>query len=386
MYIEDLIAVLANNFAIKIKSQYHKSVISSLYATNSSGSGFTEKQKNFALFILRQYVSELNGELNVDVTQYLTAPTLRYPLRSPATMNKTISIEPHHLLGRAIFVKFPYNEDIINDIKTAQYYGACFWEADSKAWVSHLSEANIMVAKLVGSKYGFEMSHEFREIAASITEVLNSFENYVPMVSYQNGIPVYRNAPDTLPPLDTNDCISAAFQARLSGVSTWDSKFEKAINNQNGDELIKKFLKDAELSVPYDINGTRYPFDSVCKILAHTFPTIVVIPGGTELEKTRVCVQALERFGVDHKDMSVMFRLPSKTNAEFNHFVKDNSLNSAIRKNTKVVFISGKLPKPVLSSGIQFNSVVNMGWLNRWPQRYIKLIVGKCPNIINYRD
>jgi hypothetical protein len=386
MHIEDLIATLAANFTIKMKSPYHKSVINSIFSANVSGIGLTEKQKNFALSIIKQYVSELNSELKVDITQYLNAPTLRFPLRSTPAISSLISIEPHSSWDKALAIKFPYNGAIIQSIKSKLSSDPRRWDPVRKIWLFALTEDNIKHTNLLATQYGFETSDEFKQLVECTMQIMDSVEDHVPMVTYCNEKLEYRNVSDTVPTLDTTDVIRAAFLARASGITTWDSNFSAAIEAADEDSLVKSFLKNSGLAEPFEVKKSQHSFDSVCKILSHSFPTIVVVPGGSELEKTTLCVQALERLGVEHRDMSVLFRLPSKTGSDFNQYVKANLLNSAIGKNTKVVFISGKLPKPVLTSGIQFNSAVNVGWLNHWPQRYIKLVVGNCPNIINYRD
>jgi hypothetical protein len=46
-----------------------------------------------------------------------------------------------------------------------------------------------------------------------------------------------------------------------------------------------------------------------------------------------------------------MFRLDNTDNAEFNNYIKKNSLNSKLDKNTKVVYInSSNITKPLLNS------------------------------------
>jgi hypothetical protein len=45
----------------------------------------------------------------------------------------------------------------------------------------------------------------------------------------------------------------------------------------------------------------------------------------------------------------------------FNDLVKSFNLNSPIGENTKIVFISQKLPKPLLKSEIEFKFIINLG-------------------------
>ena len=60
--------------------------------------------------------------------------------------------------------------------------------------------------------------------------------------------------------------------------------------------------------------------------------------------------------------MSVLFRLSTENGRNFNDFVKNQAINGPIHDDTKIVFVSGKLPKTVIKSGIKFNSIINMGY------------------------
>ena len=96
----------------------------------------------------------------------------------------------------------------------------------------------------------------------------------------------------------------------------------------------------------------------------HLTPLLVVIPGGNELEKLKLSFNFLKDNGFKNEEMSVMFRLPTLDGKGFNDFVKDHSLNSPIGENTKAVFVSSKLPKPVLKSKIKFHGIINLGFEN----------------------
>ena len=85
---------------------------------------------------------------------------------------------------------------------------------------------------------------------------------------------------------------------------------------------------------------------------------------------------------IKNSDMSVMFRLPSETHEIFNNFVKFNELNSPIRNETKIIFVSSKLPKPVLNSKIKFHSILNLGYNN--VHYSLRDYVGNHENVMFY--
>jgi hypothetical protein len=93
-------------------------------------------------------------------------------------------------------------------------------------------------------------------------------------------------------------------------------------------------------------------------------PCLFVLPGGSELDKTKMIYNLLVEQGYSSDEISVMFRLPSSDGKNFNDFVKNCGLNNPITENTKFVFVSIKLPKPVLKSKMKFNSVVSLGRSN----------------------
>ena len=59
-----------------------------------------------------------------------------------------------------------------------------------------------------------------------------------------------------------------------------------------------------------------------------------------------------------------MFRTDNGNERMFNELVRDYGLNNPIDENTKFVFVSQKLPKPVIKSGIKFNCAINLGSIN----------------------
>ena len=113
-------------------------------------------------------------------------------------------------------------------------------------------------------------------------------------------------------------------------------------------------------------------------------PCLFVIPGGHELKKLSQAYEFLKMLGIPDEQQSVMFRLDSNIDKNFNNFVKETGLNSPITENTKVVFISSKIPKPVLKSNLKFNSVINMGFGG--VHYSIRDYVGNHENLVYYTE
>jgi hypothetical protein len=75
-------------------------------------------------------------------------------------------------------------------------------------------------------------------------------------------------------------------------------------------------------------------------------------------------LELLKEIGIENQEISVLFRLPSENGGDFNKFVKEEKLNSPVSETTKVVILSGKLPKTVFQSELKFNCVLNFNFYN----------------------
>ena len=92
----------------------------------------------------------------------------------------------------------------------------------------------------------------------------------------------------------------------------------------------------------------------------------------------------LKANNVASENISVMFRLPKETGEKFNEFIKENKLNSPIHADTKAVFVSGKIPKPIVEKKIHFNSIVNFNFYNI--HHSIRNLIQWHYNVINIKS
>ena len=195
-----------------------------------------------------------------------------------------------------------------------------------------------------------------------------------------------------MPALTSNDLISAIFEARKKGVCAWDDSVAKFIDSEELSSTTRSFLK-TDPGEKFGINSSTQPITDLATIILNLLPVLVIIPGGDELDKMKSATDFFKNIGIKNEEMSVMFRLPSNTQAIFNEFVKFNELNSPITANTRVVFVSGKIPKPIFKSGIKFHSVLNLGYSNvhYTMQDFIKnhengIVYSKEKDVKNLRD
>ena len=60
--------------------------------------------------------------------------------------------------------------------------------------------------------------------------------------------------------------------------------------------------------------------------------------------------------------MAVLFRLAAaQDQLNCNKFIHDNSLNNPISDKTTLIFVSGKIPKPLIETNKKFDLVINFG-------------------------
>lgn len=360
MYIEDLIHTVYDN-GIKLNT-WENGLIFSIIELEFKGYSMTEKQASHVVRILKRYQLEINNLLKTDVGPYLSAPVYKLPLRVIPT-DSFVKIEDHPEWKRSINVKFPYNEKLITEFKNHRINLVTSWDQEQKTWKFPLHERSIaFISKWLEGK-NFDYDPEFLKYKSDVERIVSNIEDHIPMLALDNGIPCYVNAPEYLPELPTDSIISALIAAKNHGVFTWSDTIETYLNDSNVDPIVLKYIRQ-ETGKPLEIDSLQYRPSALRHLIKYLTPCLFIIPGGSEFEKLDSIVKFLSYEGYNNDEMSVMFRLPNASGATFNHYVKTNQLNSSISEKTKFVFVSTKLPKPVLDSGIKFKGVISMGQSN----------------------
>lgn len=362
MYIEDLIISLISSSAVTI-NPFDSKLLTSFQDQIFRGSGFTEKQENLAIKILKRHQHKLTLILNKNIDQDLENPKFRMTRRF-INSSKTMKIVPHSEYGKAIKVEFPFNEALLTKIRSGKSkinYGN--WNPDEKSWIFSLDERSLQFLIPISNEFNFSVDDEFENYKEQIKDIESNIEKYVPLVAYSQGKLEFLNIPSSLPQPENSNILENIFLARKLGIFTWDAEIEETDEWKTAPSLVKKFLK-ADPGAEFSINLEETNLETLSDIVKFLSPTLFVIPGGTELEKLEISVNFLKNIGIDNEEISVLFRLPKETGENFNVFVKSNKLNNPISKKTKAVFVSSKIPKPVIGSDIKFHSVINFNFYN----------------------
>ena len=358
MYIEDLLSELM--YSVKT-NRYDLTLVQSFYEQiNYKNLGFTEKQSAIMLKMLKAYKQQINAHLGKDITPWLDNPQFKFSIRT-ISMIKHIST---HISERIIKVKFPYEEKLVNEIKKVRgEFLQAEWQSDDKLWIFSLEDKVINFFSSWIENYNFTADIEFKNFVSQIEAITSNIENYIPMLTYDGKNTKYINAHSGVPKLTSDNVLTSIFEARRAGITTWDSNIDNALDNCNKTEIVKTFIK-SDPSDNFSINLEENSILELKPIVQNLLPCIVTVPGGNELNKMQQALELLKDISIENQEISVLFRLPSDTGGDFNKFVKEEKLNSPISEKTKVVVLSGKLPKTIFDSELKFNCVLNFNFYN----------------------
>lgn len=356
MFIEDLFIKL-NKFSIKM-NMFDSNVLTSIQNQINSKINLTEKQANLCLSILNRYEKKISEQLGQDVSVFLKNPQFKYPFRV-TNSEKTISVCDHPSMKRAIMVKFPYDEKIISKFREQRStinYG--LWSDHEKCWFFSLDERSINFLSPLIEEFGFKPDHEFQDYLDQTNEIKKNIEKYIPMVvKTPDGIK-FVNISEHTPQNSSNDLLESLFLARKIGIYTWDEHIDQELKEKITDEEAKKFLT-SDPSEKYELFLDEKSLFSVSNIVKNLFPCLVVLPDNNELSRISSIIEFFKTLDITEKEMTVLFRLPTATGADFNNFVKEQHLNNPVSQDTKVVFINSNIPKVILNPRINFNCVLN---------------------------
>jgi hypothetical protein len=358
VYIEDLIRISV--VGIDFMDNRSASMMESFNEQTTKGMGLTEKQRSAAIRILNQNKSEIARSMSLDISAFLENPQFRLPLREIKVV-KQISIISYKDQGRYIKVEFPYDEEKIKIIRAhKEHSDQAFWDQGHTAWIFSLEERNIEFLIRFCENQEFNFDEEFDGYRKKTLDIIKNMQDHIPVLALDKNGPKIVNSPKNLPILTSKDIVSAVFEARKLGILTWDESIAQHITIFHLPESIKEFLTSDYDHVTL-IDSQKTPIDCLKYHVSYMSPCLVIVPGGNEFEKITQAYDFLKNQGIENSQISTMFRLPSETGADFNNFVKNNEINGPITEDTKIVFVSTKLPKSVIKSKIRFNCVINMG-------------------------
>jgi hypothetical protein len=391
MYIEELIqfAVGSGPWLFKhnnIISGHDGTILSSLAEQIAfNANQLTEKQGHLALRVLNKHRSELRLTVPL-IDSILDQPKWKHPFRVISQQKRILIIKTpvEGNTGNVIALEFPYNETLVELLRKRNsevhqlHKGT--WDGNVKKWIFNITETTIEWIGTTFLAQEFHASEEFIELYRSVSEVFLDMEHHLPMLVHTSTGFELKNCHKKIPQPKTTNLVEALFWAREYGVTTWDDTIDSKIKTEIN-PVTRTILSLASSKHPW-VDSSMYPVDSFTDLLTYGGPALVVVPGGSELTMVKNWMEFAYRLGIETKDMSVMFRLPNEQ-SDFNQFVKDNELNGPITDTTRIVFVSTKITKPLIKSGVKFNTVINLGYYN-YMHFTMSTVVDNARNLVYY--
>ena len=387
MYIEDMIDRLASNgrYLFELPLQLwprDNQIVASFSNQINRGSALTEKQATMAIGFCQKYKKQLEEVLKVDLTLALSTPQFKNPFRVLDQFTKQVSLVTEN--PKKIKLTFRYDENLVKllkDWKNKSQGNTAEWNNDEKAWFMNLTEGNILFVHKELIPRGFNVDPEIMEFSEKIGEILEDFENHVPMVISADGKFSYKNVHPSVPQPESQILLDVLFNARQYGIVTWDDEVEKSINSEIL-PLTRQFLNNP-LGNSLSVNSNDVPLEQFCDILRYARDVLIIVPAVNELSYLKNWINFLFSEGFSPNDISVLFRLENSNNKEFNEFVKSQGLNLPLSSQTRIFFVSQKLPKPLIKNHQSFGAVINLG-SGHAPHYSIQNILSDHHNIITY--
>jgi hypothetical protein len=338
---------------------------------------FTEKQGTLAIRLLTKYKDTFSKAVE-EIDQILNEPKWRMPFRVLST-NKQVTIEGGHIL-----VEFPFEQELVdlfrkrNDQLHELHRGT--WDPGLRKWKFNLTELAITWVGDQLIRGGFQFSEDFLDLYAEVTKIRNDIEYHLPMVISHNDRYILANAHSKVPQLDTDDLVHALFFARDHGVTSWSDDVDDAMEHVN--PVTKKLLSNNSIYESVWVDSAVVDVNSFTDLINYGGPTMIIIPGGSELASIKIWAEFIKQQGITSEEISVMFRLPNDK-ASFNAYIKENGLNNPVTTDTKIVFVSTKITKPLIKSGLKFKTVINLGYYN-YMHHTMSTMVENIQNLVYY--
>jgi hypothetical protein len=379
MFIEDLVDRLAGQgqylFQAPIKMVVgDEKIVYSLSSQLTRGLGFTEKQSMLAVRLTKKYKTQLSQEFNLDVTTFLDNPIFKYSIRV-VNSSKLIKIVSKEGNKTKIAVYFPYDENLIQQIKnfkkeltekwqnygrTVAFVNQISWNEDLRCWTFPLWEDSIDWIGNNLTNPEFSIDDEIKEYISAVNLIKENIENHLPMVLAINGTAEYKNVHPKIPKIETTNLIEGLFIARNYGITAWDEKVEELLEQDCVNPVSRQLLRHPQGKI-FVLDSEKYSIADLNEVINYHKLLLVIIPGGSEIENLKFSVNSLTDLGISNENMSVLFRLDNQTGKEFNELIKTYKLNNPLDENTKVIFVSGKIPKTLISFEKPIDVILNLG-------------------------
>jgi len=355
-YIEEIIGFLYNpatrTAEVKIPSR-DKSVLFSMAKQLSNSISLTEKQAGLALKILKNNADELS--FISGFRDLIENPRYKTPFRVIDSTKKIFFVD--YEKEKYIAVKTLFDHKIQKSLSNLKIIK----RISNNTSLYRISEQNII--KIVDNlkDFNFEIDNTVDNLYKELKEIEKNPERYVPCVSLENGVLEVKNSNqyviDYFKNNQTNELLSDLFFARSMGLS-FSKSIMPSINPNN--KYIENMLFSGNNRFMISTEETAEIEDITSEIITSSrlYPVLVMLADDQNLQNTiKSWYASLSKNKVENSQISVLFR--SSHNRDFNQSIKDLKLNNIVDEETKVVFISNKVPKLLYKIGVKPKMIIS---------------------------
>lgn len=350
-----------------------KTILQSIGRQVYKGTALTDRQhsliKDKLLFYKQQFADKgYNVETCLD--------SLRMPLRkidrskyiklvTTAEVYANTVYETYKSNWLWIKIRFPFNKKNITDLESIKPDTGYHHQKGTHEHNILFTEKNVLNVVEAFKNKSFEIDREILEYYEKVLEISKNPDSYIPGVYNLKLKNLPGNAvasiQDSVGKLSIDTLALYKDRSLLYGLVHFDEA-----------DLNKSLLQYSNLSQRVVnrksnrvfINRASWNLNELVNSIyeLNRFPLMVMLDEDHAADQLSELHQAFRNL-IDNSAVSVMFRLDNNTPAtrEFNEYIKDNSLNNPLDKNTKIVYINkNKMPKMIIKDGWAPSTVLSV--------------------------
>jgi hypothetical protein len=390
--IEDLLEILAGlQGQSKLQIDPNDATIMHSVARQTfKGTALTDRQYNLMKEKLANYKLQFTA-LDYDFDR--SVDSLRQPLRhidrskyvkivsTAEVYGATKVYESYKQNWKWIEVRFPFAKKLITKIHSMANVRDYYHEKGSHRHFFKLNEKNTLNVIEAFKDSEFQIDEELLEFYDKIKLIQSCEDSYIPSIvnnELKNLNPrAVELAQDEIGLLDKETLIKYIDRRNRYGIVN----FEQPVLAGRLSEKIALRTKSDMLFKP-----SEYRLDEVLSAVEELdrYPILVILDENHADEQLYKIYNFYKDF-LPAEQQSVLFRLDSERNNEFNQMVKEFKLNNWVDKNTKVVYISNnKVPKVLFKS--DFEPITAFAFDSRPNRNIDNFINNRCDLIVFYDE
>lgn len=381
--IEDCLEILTGLSSYNTKKQIllersDTGIMVSIAKQVFKGTALTDRQCDLVINKINAYKDSLPDEINVD--ELLEKKTLRLPIRSVdrSAWIKKVIMDDKEYIG----IRFLFSKKTISLIRNIEHTLIGQIKYDNKIHHVPFNEHNLYTILNVFKEKKFEIADELKHLYKKIDAVKQSRNEHIPALIIENNTPVLKNCSSELLTMIENELGKLNYENVVQYVNR-SSKYCIPDIDENVTNLLKNTYSSLQQQFIFNnervnwLSNEKYSLNEIAESvgLVNRFPILLI------LEDDDTAVDNLHNFRtafsglVSNSNYSVLFR--QEGNAEFNQYIKQNTLNNYFDNTTKVLVIQSKsIPKLLLKQEWYPNLVfsmsenINRGKLQVYISRY----------------